>query len=358
MAHSERQRLAQGKRRSYGSLDDSRSEEKHFFDDENKTDNDEHDHDEHQQPTRRQPKTLGIISCWRWIKSDSSKNTKFTYFFVSLFIPPIVALLYSILVSYDDIIYIIAGIYGILFNIYAFNHFRLLFNLKREVEHFTKLNVRFKSEREQIDGEINKLSKGREALEETHQHLHTNNLQMVDMIRKFEVLEEQLSTINVTSVAKISDISVKATKLKSKYYDISLQQQRNILWRIFDRLEKGNEKGISKQDFDEFYSLLPSEHQKRFDRVGGFEALLKISDTPSKDFVDSQDFEKALDVYAQMHVENCDIKFRINRIKSKGTEIHHHRGQLKFIRSVTIIEKKRTKDLLNKQDVWLLQMMI
>lgn len=359
MAHSQRQSLKSSRRQpSYGSMDESKEQYLSPKSAE-RSRNRGKGKDNDQRPTKRdKPKKFGELSSCsefcQWIRSDTFKKIKLTWFFISIFIPIILFAAYYILETYDEIIYIIAGAYGILFNIYGFNHFRLLFNLKHEVDAYTKLNDQFRMERQEIDSEINKLSKAGDELNQTHVKLHTNNLKMVDMIRKFESLEQQLTSINAESYDILTNISSKSHHIKDKYYDISLQQQRNILWKVFDRLERSSSRGLTKQMYEEFYGLLPVEHQQRFERLGGFQGLLQMSHGgASRSYIDADDFEKALDIYAQMHVENCDIKFRIEKRKSSKTQQSVSGKAPKYVRKVTILEKKRTEGFyLTKRDIW------
>ena len=270
------------------------------------------------------------------------RKIRCTSFVVSLFIPPLFAALFG---SYSSIIYIIAGLYGIIFNIYACNNFRLLFNLKKEVDYHSRLNDEFKMERQEIDLAIKQLSIANNSLDETHQSLAINNLKMVDIIGRFHKLEQELTSINGQSQEQLSSLITKACDTKTKFYDILLHQQRQILWKIFDRLEASNDKGITKQDYETFYQLLPKEYQDRFDRLGGFQTILKVCATKSnidcdENYIDAQDFVHVLDVYAQMHVENVDITFKIEKKRSNKISIDGME-ELDFIRKVTILDKKR-----------------
>ena len=329
MSSSQRQRLKHKKRRDYGSF--SNDDEKDIL-------------IENMENINVKNKKLNEINdCNQfciWIKTDTFKKLKILYFFISIFIPFIIAIYYFIFEQHV-IGYIIAGIYAILQSLYGLNHFRLLFNLKNEIDKFENGNNAFKYQRKELNVQINRLSQGKTELKYTHKKLQESNLKMIDMIKKFEHLEKELNLINATNYNEITNISKKTNQLKSKYYDISLQQQRNILWRIFNRLEfhGENKKGITKDDYLIFRDLLPTEHRQRFDRLGGFQTLLKISDNKNKNYIDSEDFEKALDIYAQMMVENADIKFKIDRVEA--------------VRKVTIIERKeRSGFYLRKQDIW------
>eukprot|EP00483_Globobulimina_turgida_P009641 UN09660 len=176
---------------------------------------------------------------------------------------------------------------------------------------------------------------------------------MVDMIKKFDNLEDQLDALNMSNNEKVTEIGHKADKLRGKYYDISLQQQRNILWKIFERLEITGitKRGLTKEDYETFYELVPKQYQERFDRLGGFPALLQMSSKPHKNYVDAKDFERALKIYAKMHVENVDLVFKFDPLVLQG------KTQLKkgpsYLRGVTIIDEKKRKGFyLSKDAIW------
>mmetsp|Transcript_45692 Transcript_45692/g.73132 ORF Transcript_45692/g.73132 Transcript_45692/m.73132 type:complete len:388 (+) Transcript_45692:32-1195(+) len=295
-----------------------------------------------------------------YLSTDTCSKLSFIYFFVSIFVPFIIAFYYFALDEYRDA-YIVSGIFGFATCVYASNHFRTLFALKNEIDNYSTYNDVLQSERKKFNQEISVLKKGRMKLGQTHNQLQMNNLKLCDMIQKFEAIEQQLNSINATNYEELSQVGDKAKHLKGKYYDISIQQQRNILFKIFDRLQLRSEhkKGLTRDDYDLFYSLLPTEHKERFERLGGFDALLKMSESQDKGYVDSDDFAQALDVYATMQVENCDITFKIDRVPSGAATEEAGDGQTqgqrvpKYMKKVTILTKKKRKGFyLTKEDIW------
>eukprot|EP01084_Bolivina_argentea_P171793 297629_1 len=256
-----------------------------------------------------------------WLTTDTWSKINVIFFYISILVPFILAFYYFTMHEYATS-YVVAGIYGICASLYGMNHFRTLFNLKNEIDSYTNLNGTFRKQRLELNEDIKQLHEGTKELKTTHNHLHMSNLKMIDMIRKFESLEDQLDALNVSNNEKLTAIGDRADKLRHKYYHISLQQQRNLLWKLFDRLERKGviKQGITKEEYKEFYNLLPKEYQDRFDRLGGFKGLLTACGTSSNNqSIDVKHFESALSVYAKMHVDNADVVFKLDAKTRKVT---------------------------------------
>ena len=54
-----------------------------------------------------------------------------------------------------------AGVFGVAFNVYKYNHFRTLMELKKEINKYTKANQNFKATNEELVVEINKFAKAK-----------------------------------------------------------------------------------------------------------------------------------------------------------------------------------------------------
>ena len=79
-------------------------------------------------------------------------------------------------------------------------------------------------------------------------------------------------------------------------------------------------------------------------RLGGFEYLLGLVPNNREAFIGQDTFAQVLDVWAQMHVENCDIRFKIVRKESSHDVVE---------REVEIMGRTECKGYyLTKEDVW------
>eukprot|EP00485_Elphidium_margaritaceum_P023101 CAMPEP_0202711592 /NCGR_PEP_ID=MMETSP1385-20130828/23347_1 /ASSEMBLY_ACC=CAM_ASM_000861 /TAXON_ID=933848 /ORGANISM="Elphidium margaritaceum" /LENGTH=381 /DNA_ID=CAMNT_0049371345 /DNA_START=74 /DNA_END=1219 /DNA_ORIENTATION=- len=280
-----------------------------------------------------------------WLRTDTLHKLRYSYFMVAVFIPPIVAILYYVF-DESKLIYVIIGIYGCLTSLYAMNHFRLLIGLRNNIDNLQALNSTFKYERTAINVSVHELQKGRYLLQDTQQKLHENNVRMMETLQSFEALQHQMRTLNVANVEQISEIGQKSQTLREKLYGNTFFQHRQILWGIFDRIERlGNVKGITRQEYNEFERLLPEQHRGRFQRTGGFDGLLRMSGSQGRDYIDADDFTQALDVYATMMVEDCDITFKIESVKSAPKvdgDANEPEPEL-VRRRVTILRKVKTQ---------------
>lgn len=105
---------------------------------------------------------------------------------ISIFVPPVLAILYF---SYDpEVIFIISGVYGILFNLYLLNRFRILIGLRYAVNITHSLNMEFRNESRALALDVKELGDARMAIQDTQRALHENNLKIMDMIQRFDQL--------------------------------------------------------------------------------------------------------------------------------------------------------------------------
>eukprot|EP01084_Bolivina_argentea_P184615 318400_1 len=293
---------------------------------------------------------------YRWLTTDPLSKLNIIFFLISILVPFIIGFCYFILHESSSA-YIISGLWGISFSLYAMKRFRKLISLKAKVDTYNGLNSKFRNERNELNHQLKFLKQGVDGLQTTHDRLHLSNLKMVDMIKQFQTLEDEMNTLNIKNNQQITKIGQTADKLRSKYYDISLQQQRGILWKLFDRMEGRNKKGITENDFKQFYKLVPKEYKDRFDRLGGYPEMLKMSSRSHKNYIDARDFGRALSVYARMHVENVDLVFKLDDIKEQNelSEMDEIQEQPMLLRgsNFTILEKRECDGFyLSKDALW------
>ena len=69
---------------------------------------------------------------------------------------------------------------------------------------------------------------------------------------------------------------------------------------------------MTKDEFEMFSAQLPRSYQERFARMGTFEKL-----SAGKNVILYEDFELALDIFAEMQANDCDIDFQVVPTKQK-----------------------------------------
>jgi len=90
---------------------------------------------------------------------------------------------------------------------------------------------------------------------------------------------------------------------------------------------------INEETYAGFYDMVPIEYQTRLDRLGGFDYLLQLVPENPHRYIDVDTFGTALDVWAQMHVENCDIQFKVIKKVSGNNQVQQ---------SVEILSRTKT----------------
>ena len=150
------------------------------------------------------------------------------YFVASVFIIAALAF-YTFTFHSLETGFILAGIFGLCTNLFAFNHFRSLFGLKRELEHFDRSIKALHYESIRLNREVHTLNRGNSQLKDAEGSLKRSNLKMMDMNRKFEAVNKSLTSMNVDSLKTLQGFQGKIDNMKERYYQVSLRQQRQAL---------------------------------------------------------------------------------------------------------------------------------
>eukprot|EP01084_Bolivina_argentea_P296363 510415_1 len=222
---------------------------------------------------------------------------------VSIFVPFIIGFLYYFMTGYDDICYLLAGIFGLLTTLNNLKSFCFVLSLKNKIGDYHTKNMRFKKEHRSIQTSIESLNIATESLQNTHLRISKNNLRIKENLYKFKTFQLTLSKLNTDNFDGVTNIGRKIKILSKRYYDNVLQKERDILTTIFERLEiKSPKNGITREGFNEFIKMLPNDCQNKFKQLGTFEKLCELSGI-HKNYIDCRDFQAVLDVYANMQIE-------------------------------------------------------
>eukprot|EP01083_Nonionella_stella_P014776 41398_1 len=265
-------------------------------------------------PHKKKKEVKSMKHFCQWLKKDPWTKLNAIYFVISLIIPFIFAFCYFEL-NEQSTAYIFAGIYGMGTALYGMNHFRLLMSLRGEVDGVQENNKWFREQHNAINIEVNKLEECIPKLKATQHNLQESNAKFLDQIQKFGTLQKAMKDCDKKNLKELTQLGEKTNSMNEKYSRALLTQQKTILTRAFEHVERKriDTIGFTKEEYDIFVDLLPVEYQTRFKRMGGFERLLEFCDAGDNEYIDDRKFRKALVVYAEMYVKNKDIEFKITR---------------------------------------------
>eukprot|EP01083_Nonionella_stella_P078660 215347_1 len=243
-----------------------------------------------------------------WLMSRSfTQNVPFFYFVTSILLSFMFGI-YHLMGS--DTAFILSGACGILTTCYGLSHFRSLLLFKSEIQQYASLNRKFKIQNERLASDVLRFFTARNELKDTHRKLKKINHKTKQNNMKFQELQQHLQYTNLNAVKGIESVRRTAAKIGKHWHKNLLQRERSVLFRIYDRIEREDDKnGITRDEFDALAELMPDGYKERFDRLGTFETL-----AAGKSMIDVKDFEVAMDVFAEMDVENCDIEFQIQTV--------------------------------------------
>eukprot|EP01084_Bolivina_argentea_P154344 269072_1 len=244
----------------------------------------------------------------------SRANAPLLYFIVSTILSLCVALLAALQSpSSHDFAYITSGIIGISICAFAIKHFRALIDLSTSVDHFYQLNRTLRKEHRCIQSNIDRLSAAQNTLNETHNRLSDANKRNKENLVHFRHLQGNLDQFNTTCAEDLQHAMNKANHIEDMWHKELYQHQRALLHHLFDQFSScQHDIGMTKDEFIEFSHHLPVEYQDRFRRMGTFEVL-----SCGKAYILLEDFEKTLDIFAEMQANDCEIEFYMKQTDKK-----------------------------------------
>eukprot|EP01083_Nonionella_stella_P305860 1068650_1 len=186
----------------------------------------------------------------------------------------------------------VAGIAGIVSNLYGFCHFRTLLNLKKEVDIHSTNNHKFAHENHLLVAEVNKFKKTKEALKATSKQIKDSVKRKQISLGKFRQLNTNLEAIGNNHLDILKDLNQMASAMEERWKEQLVVNERKILHICFDRFtwEEGHD-GIyisrehdtnimreqftqfMREQFTQFKFTLPLEYQLRLTRVGDWETI-------------------------------------------------------------------------------------
>eukprot|EP01084_Bolivina_argentea_P096113 172789_1 len=195
--------------------------------------------------------------------------------------------------------YFIAGIAGIVSNLYGFCHFRTLMNLKKEVDVYSNNNIKFQAENTLLTKEVNRFSSAKDELKDTRGRIRDAIKRQEVNLKKFRQLNVNLEATGKQNLELLGDLQSMADKMETKWKAGLISKERKVLHVCFDRFEwEVDYDGITREQFTQFKMTLPPEYQLRLTRAGGWNSIVGDDDILQLDM-----FVELLDNFAQDLVE-------------------------------------------------------
>merc|ERR1712150_339539 len=154
------------------------------------------------------------------------------------------------------------GVSAIIMSALGANHFRILLALKKEVDNLSKLNQRFREENMALQQEVDKLGRAREQLSSVEAGLKESNRKLKENVEKFRKLADS----NIEGLEKLQKSSQQVMKTMQENL---IRHEKQILMKVFDHLDlKGKTDGLTKEEFENFWTQMPSSYVQRWEKMG------------------------------------------------------------------------------------------
>mmetsp|Transcript_25904 Transcript_25904/g.22646 ORF Transcript_25904/g.22646 Transcript_25904/m.22646 type:complete len:264 (-) Transcript_25904:14-805(-) len=246
----------------------------------------------------------------------------------------------------QDSAFILCGIIGLTMCCYASWKFKISINLKKEIDKFKLLNLKMKRENKQLSAVVNRTKIAVRMLKKTKRRLRKANNKNKHNLKKFEKVEENMRSIGKKANIKLTDVHEKTKEMKTKWRAEYLQNERDMLHSVFTRYErkhtsKQSRFGMTMDDFKEFQEMLPARYGSRFDRLGTFHTF-----AAGKSMIDIHDFANTLDIFAEMDVDDKDLRLTPKYKPSHQQNISSFEfslDNLEVINQQTILSQKNNK---------------
>jgi len=254
------------------------------------------------------------------IKTPKRRYTSapFIWFALSLTIGPLVIIIMTFIMEADTP-FSLAFVMGLITCILGACYFIPHLVLKEELDTVYALNQKKRFQTDKIHREIKSLTSAAQELQVTKRKIVNSNKETKKLLGNLQVM-------NVESVEELEESKVKAQKLYQQWHTQLLKKERILLHTLFDRFEfMDGSPGMDKKEYRIFCKNLPDGYSERMERLGTFEKLSK-----GDGIIDYQEFKSALDVFAEMEINDEDIDFEISK-QETGTD---ESGNKKYVNSI------------------------
>lgn len=170
--------------------------------------------------------------------------------------------------------YFVAGVAGIISNLYGFCHFRTLMNLKKEVDVYSTNNKKFGEENSLLAGEVNRFKIAKDELKDTSVRIRDAIKRQEVSLSKFRTLNTNLKATGKDTLEAMGNFHVLVGNMEKKWKENLMSKERKILNVCFDRFEWTQaDDGITAQQFNEFKKTLPIQYQYRLNQIGDWKQI-------------------------------------------------------------------------------------
>eukprot|EP00483_Globobulimina_turgida_P000561 UN00561 len=153
----------------------------------------------------------------------------------------------------NDSSFIVCGIVGLTLCSYALFKFKLSMNLKKEVDKYKQLNLKFRRENILLKAEVNRVVAAHAMLKKTRRRLVIANNKNKDNLLKFEAIERNMQIAGEKSVEGMVEIHGKTVALRKNWREQFLDSERAMLEAVYSRFERKHSKrptlGMNIDDF-------------------------------------------------------------------------------------------------------------
>eukprot|EP01084_Bolivina_argentea_P062793 114782_1 len=165
-----------------------------------------------------------------------------------------------------------------------------------KLNHVKRLNVG------KLRTDITKMKRFRTELDNAKTQILAQN-------KETKALVKQMQGLDVRSLDELTEQKGKAQKVYQEWFHQLIKKERNLLHTLYDRFEfQDNSPGMTKDEFENFVKHLPEGYAERMDRLGTFDKL-----SQGTGLILYEDFKAALDVFAEMELNDEDIEFEVEK---------------------------------------------
>eukprot|EP01084_Bolivina_argentea_P173076 299764_1 len=175
---------------------------------------------------------------------------------------------------HPDSCYLIAGVAGIVSNLYGFCHFRRVISLNKQNTKFSKLNDKLAHENEGLKAEVNRFTDNKNDLKDTSKTIQKEINKQNENLEKFEQLNKNLEATGKQNLELLGDLKTVSSKMEEQLQSELHKKDRKILIECFERFEWDDDNDLITQDkFKQFKATLPIEYQQRFVEINDWKTI-------------------------------------------------------------------------------------
>jgi len=240
----------------------------------------------------------GICAPWKWFLEKPLQRKSFIMFLIPAALT-IVWLIMFISSMGGATSYILAGVSAIIMSAMGANHFRILLALKEEVDKMSRLNQQFRAENMALQQEVDKLGRAREQLSSVEAGLKESNRKLKENVEKFRKLDENLKKLADSNIEGLEKLQKSSQQVMKTMQENLIRHEKQILMKVFDHLElKDTKDGLSKSEFDNFWTQMPSSYNARWKAMG-----MSFEELAGDDVLDYEEFRRLVDTFAEKEAQ-------------------------------------------------------